>query len=129
MLDGYPRTITQAETLDGIAPIDAVLDIDVDPEILIARVAKRRVCPECKHTQVVENDDHAVCAKCGAKLVQRPDDNPDAMRHRLAVYYESTFPLIQYYKDKGILIPINGSGSIDEVSEKIFKYIDGVLLK
>lgn len=129
LLDGYPRTITQAETLDGIAPIDAVLDIDVDPEILIARVAKRRVCPECKHTQVVENDDHAVCAKCGAKLVQRPDDNPDAMRHRLAVYYESTFPLIQYYKDKGILIPINGSGSIDEVSEEIFKYIDGVLLK
>lgn len=129
LLDGYPRTITQAETLDGIAPIDAVLDIDVDPEILIARVAKRRVCPECKHTQVVENDDHALCAKCGAKLVQRPDDNPDAMRHRLAVYYESTFPLIQYYKDKGILIPINGSGSIDEVSEEIFKYIDGVLLK
>lgn len=129
LLDGYPRTIAQAETLDGIAPIDAVLDIDVEPEILIARVAKRRVCPECKHTQVVENDDNAVCAKCGAKLVQRPDDNPDAMRHRLAVYYESTFPLIQYYKDKGILIPIDGSGTIDEVSEKIFEYIDRVLLK
>ena len=129
LLDGYPRTIAQAETLDGIAPIDAVLDIDVEPEILIARVAKRRVCPECKHTQVVENDDQAVCAKCGARLVQRPDDNPDAMCHRLAVYYESTFPLIQYYKDKGILIPINGSGAIDEVSEEIFKYIDRVLLK
>lgn len=129
LLDGYPRTIAQAETLDGIAPIDAVLDIDVEPEILIARVAKRRVCPECKHTQIVENDAHVVCAKCGAQLVQRQDDNPDAMRHRLAVYYESTFPLIQYYKDKGILIPINGSGAIEEVSEEIFKYIDRILLK
>lgn len=129
LLDGYPRTIAQAETLDGITKIDAVLDIDVDQEVLIARVAKRRVCPKCKHTQMVENDKQALCQKCGSELIQRPDDNKEAMLHRLEVYCKNTLPLIEYYKKKGILVPVNGSGSIDEVSKEIFKYINETLLR
>lgn len=127
LLDGYPRTLMQAEALSQMADIDAVLDIDVEPEILVARVAKRRICLHCNHSQIVDDDVHAVCAKCGAELVQRPDDNTDAMRHRLSVYYESTFPLIQYYKARGLLVPINGEGSISEVAEKIYEFIDARL--
>ena len=104
--------------------IDAVLDIDAEPELLIARVSKRRVCPECKHTQVAEEGEEPLCAKCGAKLIRRPDDNPEAMRNRLAVYYESTFPLIQYYKQKGILVPIDGGQSLEAVTRDIYSYID-----
>ncbi len=127
LLDGYPRTLAQAETLSQITNIDAVLDIDVEPEVLVTRAAKRRVCPECKHTQLVDGVTDAVCAKCGAKLIQRPDDNPEAMRHRLAIYYERTFPLIRYYKAKGILKAIDGSGTIEKVSSEIFEFIDGKL--
>ena len=81
--NGFPRTLAQAEAISSMTDIDAVLDIDAEPEILIARVAKRRVCPECKHTQVAEEGEEPVCAKCGAKLIRRPDDNPEAMRNRL----------------------------------------------
>ena len=124
ILDGFPRTLAQAEAISSMTDIDAVFDIDTEPELLIARVAKRRVCPECKHTQVAEEGEAPLCAKCGAKLIRRPDDNPEAMRNRLAVYYESTFPLIQYYKQKGILVPIDGGQSLEAVTRDIYSYID-----
>ena len=87
LLDGYPRTIAQAETLAGAVNIDAVIDINVDSDILIERVSSRRVCPKCNHSQCVSAADTAagkpeLCAKCGAELIRRPDDNPESMRHR-----------------------------------------------
>ncbi|MBS7259901.1 MAG: adenylate kinase [Eubacteriales bacterium] len=127
LLDGFPRTTAQAEALAEMIDTDIVIDIDCEPEILVARVAKRMVCPECKHTQIVNEGENPVCAKCGAELYRRPDDNPDAMRHRLAVYYESTFPLIQYYKQRGLLAAINGGQDVDEVTRDIFAVIDGVM--
>lgn len=84
LLDGYPRTIAQAETLAGAVNIDAVIDINVDSDILIERVSSRRVCPKCNHSQCVSAADTAagkpeLCAKCGAELIRRPDDNPESM--------------------------------------------------
>lgn len=128
MLDGFPRTIAQAEAITKTTDIDAVIDIDTDAEILIARVAKRRVCPNCNHTQMVEDDCNGICAKCGAELIIRPDDNPEAMRNRLNVYYANTFPLIQYYKQRGLLVAIDGGKTREEVTRDIFAFIDSKLV-
>ena len=120
LLDGYPRTIAQAETLAG--------------DILIERVSSRRVCPKCNHSQCVSAADTAagkpeLCAKCGAELIRRPDDNPESMRHRLEVYYDRTFPLINFYREKGLLVPIDGAMSIGDVSNRIFAALDPIFEK
>lgn len=134
LLDGYPRTIAQAETLAGAVNIDAVIDINVDSDILIERVSSRRVCPKCNHSQCVSAADTAagkpeLCAKCGAELIRRPDDNPESMRHRLEVYYDRTFPLINFYREKGLLVPIDGAMSIGDVSNRIFAALDPIFEK
>ena len=134
LLDGYPRTIAQAETLSGAVNIDAVIDINVDSDILIERVSSRRVCPKCNHSQCVSAADTAagkpeLCAKCGAELIRRPDDNPESMRHRLEVYYDRTFPLINFYREKGLLVPIDGAMSIGDVSNRIFAALDPIFEK
>ena len=124
LLDGYPRTITQAEALAEEVDIDAVLDIDVDADILINRAAARRVCTQCHHSQTIHEGEAEVCVKCGAPLERRTDDNPESMRHRLDVYYQRTHPLIKFYRDRQLLVPIDGSKSIEEVSAQIFDYLD-----
>ena len=134
LLDGYPRTIAQAETLAVAVNIDAVIDINVDSDILIERVSSRRVCPKCNHSQCVSAADTAagkpeLCAKCGAELIRRPDDNPESMRHRLEVYYDRTFPLINFYREKGLLVPIDGAMSIGDVSNRIFAALDPIFEK
>ncbi len=128
LLDGYPRTLAQVEALSELTEIDAVIDIEVDSEIIIARVAKRRVCPVCGHTQSVEPGSPELCEKCGAELIRRADDTEERMRHRLEVYHESTEPLIRCYAERGLLVPIDGERTIPEVSEEIFEYIDSCLL-
>ena len=127
LLDGFPRTIAQAEALEKIAAIDAVLDIDVDSEIIINRVASRRVCPACGHTQSVREGEAELCAKCGGELVQRADDTPERMRHRLDVYRERTLPLINYYTEREKLVQIDGARSIHEVRDRIFDFMDGMI--
>ncbi len=127
LLDGFPRTIAQAEALEAIAEIDAVLDIDVESELIINRVASRRVCPACGHTQSVHEGEQELCAKCGDKLIQRADDTPERMRHRLEVYRERTLPLINYYSERGKLVPIDGARAIREVSAQIFDFMDGAI--
>ena len=116
------------------AEIDAVIDINVDSDILIERVSSRRVCPKCNHSQCVSAADTAagkpeLCAKCGAELIRRPDDNPESMRHRLEVYYDRTFPLINFYREKGLLVPIDGAMSIGDVSNRIFAALDPIFEK
>ncbi len=110
-----------------IAAIDAVLDIDVDSEIIINRVASRRVCPACGHSQSVREGEQELCAKCGGELVQRADDTPERMRHRLDVYRERTLPLINYYTEREKLVPIDGARSIYEVRDQIFGFMDGMI--
>lgn len=126
LLDGYPRTLAQASALSERTKIDAVIDIAVDADTLIERVARRRVCPSCRHSQTVipDSDAPSFCSKCGTALIQRDDDNPESVRHRLDVYYRETYPLIRYYKEQGLLVEVDGSKEITAVSEQIFSFID-----
>ena len=104
ILDGFPRTVAQAEALDTIAHIDVALNIDVPDEIIIDRLSGRRVCTACGGTYHVSMLGASTkCPACGAELIQRDDDKPATVKNRLDVYQEKTAPLIDYYDKKGIL--------------------------
>lgn len=118
LLDGYPRTISQAETLGKIADIDVVLDLEVDLESVVDRIIGRLVCSKCGRSYHKKFYFSDVC-ECGAPLTTRSDDNEATVRSRLAVYEESTKPLIEFYKNRGKLVPIDGNGTIDEVFARI----------
>ena len=116
MLDGFPRTIAQAEALDKIAKIDAVINIDVDFSLLMDRLCGRRVCKACGESYHVSRMNGATkCTRCGGELYQRKDDNPETVGSRLDVYKAQTAPLIEYYAKKNILINVNGNATPDEV--------------
>ena len=103
ILDGFPRTVAQAEALDTIAHIDVALNIDVPDETIINRLSGRRVCAKCGgtfHISLLKGDQ---CPECGGELFQRDDDKPETVKNRLDVYQEKTAPLINYYDQKGIL--------------------------
>jgi adenylate kinase len=126
MLDGFPRTIPQAEALDaGLAvaerPLHAALALMLDDEIAVKRIAGRRTCANCQTPYNVEFDPPkvaGVCDRCGGPLVQRPDDAEDVVRRRLEVYNESTAPLLKYYTERGLLREVVAFGSEDEVFER-----------
>ena len=117
ILDGFPRTIPQAEALDNILekyglPLDLVINLNVDDETLVKRLTSRRVCRECGAIYNILFQPPKVegkCDKCGGALYQRDDDNETAVRHRLEVYHAQTKPLIEYYAKKGILKNIDHS--------------------
>ena len=115
ILDGFPRTVAQAEALDTIAKIDVALNIDVPDEIIINRLSGRRVCAKCGgtfHVSMLKGD---ACPECGGELFQRDDDKPETVKNRLDVYQEKTAPLISYYEKKGILSTAVGTdGGVDE---------------
>lgn len=115
ILDGFPRTVAQAEALDTIAHIDVALNIDVPDEIIIDRLSGRRVCTACGGTYHVSMLQGTKCPACGAELIQRDDDKPATVKNRLDVYQEKTAPLIQYYAKKGILSTASCSdGGVEE---------------
>jgi adenylate kinase len=103
ILDGYPRTVEQAQALDQITKIDAILNMSVPEWVLIERLSNRRICPKCgaiyniKHSPKPKVD--SICDKCGTALYQRPDDRPEVIKQRFEVYKKQTQPLIQYYKN------------------------------
>ena len=110
LLDGFPRTVQQAEAFSQFAQIDAVIDLECPEELLIKRISGRRVCPACGSTYHVSHlNGQTTCARCGAELIQRKDDNPDTVLSRLAVYREQTAPLIAYYEQKGLLHTVDGA--------------------
>ena len=125
LLDGYPRTIEQADALGTIVDIDLAINIDVADEILVDRLTKRRSCPKCNAVYHLTNKPpkkDGICDACGAELYQRDDDKEETIRNRLKVYRENTFPLIDYYSKKGKLVTIKGNeGTIDDVFTKIEK--------
>ena len=126
ILDGFPRTVPQADKLGEITGIDSVVNIDVDTSILMDRLTGRRTCKECNNMfHMVFNPPKAegVCDTCGGELYQRADDNEETVKSRLDTYNDNTAPLIDYYRDKGVLKDVNGQGVIDE----IFQNILGVL--
>lgn len=135
ILDGYPRSIEQADLLlkinseiDGDEPADFIaVYFDIDEGILISRVVNRRSCPKCgeiynlkyKPTKV-EN----ICDICGTELIRRKDDNEETAQARFDTYYKETAPLIDYYKDMNALKTINADGSIDEVWDRLLKVVN-----
>ncbi len=127
ILDGFPRTIAQAEALgrmlaDTKQSIGAVVSMTVDEEELVKRLTGRRTCRSCGfgfHVEFKPPAKEGVCDKCGGELYQRDDDQEKAIRERLAVYRRQTQPLIDYYRGQGTLKEINGLGAIDEIQQRI----------
>ena len=122
VLDGYPRNLGQAEFLSEITDLDAVVYLAVDDEELIARLTGRRVCAECGagyHVEFEPPAESGVCDECGGDLVQREDDTEETARERLSVYEENTAPVVERYRDAGVLTEVDGEETPDEVFEAI----------
>jgi len=123
LLDGFPRTVAQAEILDGVAgrcgaELVAVVLLEVADEIIVERIAGRRGCPKCGagyHVKNIPPRAEGVCDICGSGLVVRKDDNIETVKNRLAVYKGQTVPLIDFYGARGLLRRVDGSGRIDDI--------------
>lgn len=127
MLDGFPRTIPQAETLDKISHVDLVININVDLGLLMERLCGRRVCKDCGESYHVSALNGVTkCTRCGGELYQRKDDNPETVKSRLAVYNAQTAPLIAYYTKKGLLYDVAGNGTPAEVFDEISKKLNAM---
>ncbi|WP_373894616.1 adenylate kinase [Virgibacillus natechei] len=132
LLDGFPRTIAQAESLEGILAeknetIDYCIHVDVPEEKLLERLTGRRICPTCGTTYHVNYQPprvEGVCDKDGSQLIQRDDDKPETVKNRLAVNLEQTKPLLDFYEDKGYLVTVDGDQEIDQVFQDIQSKID-----
>ena len=121
LLDGFPRTIAQAEALDRLTNIDSVISLEVDLDKLVDRITGRRVCEKCGESYHVSTKKDDICEKCGGKLIQRADDTEETVKSRLNVYKNETAPLINFYKNQGVLKNVDGMKSIEEVFEEISK--------
>ena len=129
ILDGFPRTVGQAEALAEITssrPLDVVIDLDVAREVVLHRLAGRRVCDDCQANYSVDAPPKYgwVCDNCGGDVVQREDDTPAAIEKRLAEYETNTAPLIEWYGERNLLEVIDGWGRTDDVTAKLFTVID-----
>ncbi|GLZ12298.1 adenylate kinase [Actinomadura sp. NBRC 104425] len=125
LLDGFPRNVPQAETLKKIlaewdARLDIVLELVVDEDEVVRRLSGRRTCSRCGRIWHVDFDDKQddICDDCGGELFQRDDDREEVVRHRLEVYQQQTAPLVQFYADEGILVGIDATGPIEEVTNR-----------
>lgn len=130
VLDGFPRTVNQAEALGKMLNprgLDLVIDLEVDTDQVLSRLASRRVCSDCgANYSVVENPPRVggICDVCGGEVVQRDDDTEAAIRRRLELYERETAPLIDWYARQGLLATIDGSGSPDQVTTRVVAEID-----
>ncbi len=126
LLDGFPRTVHQAEVLDGQLAdqdlaLDVVLELVVDDDEVVRRLSGRRTCRRCGHVWHLDFDPpsrEGVCDRCGGELFQRDDDSEDTIRHRLEVYADQTSPLIGYYGDRGLLRGVDATGPVEDVTER-----------
>ena len=125
LLDGFPRTVEQAQALEQISTPDAVIDIEVPDEMLLARLTGRRVCGKCNGTfHISKLADEKVCPVCGDALYQRDDDKPATISNRLNVYHEQTAPLIGYYAGLGKLKRIDGNARPEDVFQNILASLE-----
>ncbi|WP_279010438.1 adenylate kinase [Synergistes jonesii] len=123
MLDGFPRTIAQAEALDKMLAkhaikLDAVVSLEIDDDTVVSRLTSRRVCKRCGeiyNTALKPTVKEGVCDKCGGEVIQRDDDKESVIRNRLSVFHTQTAPLIDYYTRKGLLITVDATGGRDAV--------------
>ena len=128
ILDGFPRTVPQAEALEnmGVA-IDKVLSIDVEDAAIQARISGRRVCEKCGasyHIQYNPTKEEGKCDKCGGNAVQRKDDAPETVIERLKTYHEQTAPLADFYAERGKLVRVQGQDGVDETSKLVFEALE-----
>lgn len=121
ILDGFPRTVPQAEALAKFADIDSVIELAVEDEHLVRRLSGRRVCLKCGATHHVSMLEGRTTCDCGEPLVQRDDDKPETVLSRLKVYHEQTAPLVSYYQGKGLLHRIDGAQDMDTIFASILK--------
>lgn len=132
LLDGFPRTVNQAEALDDVlskmsTTLNKVVNIKVDPSVLVERAVGRRICRTCAATYHVKFNApsvEGVCDKCGGELYQRDDDNEATVSKRVKVYLDETSPLIEYYAKRDKLVEVNGEQNIDKVFEDIVKALE-----
>ena len=127
MLDGFPRTVEQAEALGHIAGIQAVINLAVDDLTLVRRFSGRRICPVCGapyHVDFLQGKE--ICKEDQTALMQREDDRPETVQNRLKVYREKTAPLIDYYKGEGLLHNVDGAQSPEEISGEILRILEAV---
>jgi len=130
ILDGFPRTVAQAEALDAHQNVDAVLSLEVPDEHIVERMAGRRTCPNCQSTyHVVSNPprQESVCDKCGAQLGVRADDDPTTVRQRLSVYHDQTEPVKHHYAAQRKLLTVDGVGTVQEIRARSEKALEGWL--
>lgn len=133
LLDGFPRTVAQAEALTGMlrelgAPLPTVVSLEVDEEEVVRRLAGRRTCQACGepfHVEFHPPRREGICDKCGGTLIQREDDKEETIRRRLQVYREQTEPLISYYEKQGLLKTVNGLGETGDVFARIASKLEG----
>ncbi|AKI97906.1 adenylate kinase [Kosmotoga pacifica] len=134
ILDGYPRTVAQAEVLDEILQelgkrLDVVLLITSTEDEVVKRISSRRVCPSCGRVYnllTLKPKRDNICDDCGSELIQRKDDLPHTVRERYRIYKEKTAPVLEYYRSSGILKEIDGSRSLEKVSRDLFETLENV---
>ena len=125
ILDGFPRTVEQAEALSGIAKIDAVVDLAVADEVLVKRLSGRRVCLKCGATYHISLlDGKTTCAACGEELIQRDDDKAETVLNRLTVYHAKTAPLIDFYQKAGLLRSVNADDAPEAVTAAVLAALE-----
>ena len=126
LLDGYPRNTFQAEVLRAIlaekeSPLDAVLELSLDDSVIVERLSGRRTCKDCQTSFHILFEKPAVdgkCDKCGGELYQRTDDSVEVIQNRLSVYAEQTKPIINFYREEGLLITIPAEGAVSEITDR-----------
>ena len=125
ILDGVPRTIAQAEALEKAGIVfDDVVSIEISDEVIMERMSGRRVCEHCGasyHLVAVPPKQEGICDKCGGKLIQRHDDEPETVKHRLEVYHQETEPLKEFYAKRGLLKSVENQPTVAETSEAILR--------
>ena len=127
ILDGFPRTIPQAKALvDAGISIDKVLNIEISDEVVLERLTGRRECSKCGrpyHVLYNKPQVEGICNECGGNLIQRADDNPETISSRLAVYHKQTEPLIRFYEELNILVPVESKKDVEKTTKEVFKML------
>jgi adenylate kinase len=126
ILDGFPRSIAQADGLALFSQVDKAVNFEISDDAVVKRLGGRRVCPQCGvnfHVETLKPVKEGICDKCGAALIIRDDDRPDTIARRLEVYRTSTEPLIGYYRAKGILTGIDAAGPVEVIVESFKKAV------
>ena len=137
LLDGFPRTVIQAQSLEKLLKqekieLSAVINYEMELDEIVARLAGRRSCPRCKsvyHVTDLRPKKDGICDACGAELVQREDDRPESVRVRMRVYLESAEPLVEFYRERGLLLSINAKGTADDICRRTVKALEAKTAK